>query len=207
MPWVASPSAGVWRKRLELYGPPEAGRVTSVVRYDPGSRFPLHPHPEGEEILVLDGVFSDSTGSYSAGAFLLNPEGFEHAPWSEVGCTLLVKLRQSPGAVQRVAVDTRRASWQERGGKVESISLYESEERSQSIRLTRLLPGCDPGLVALPGGEEIFVVDGSFEDEYGHHSSGTWLRFPRGNAHSPRSPGGCTLYVKSGHLPDSAGPP
>ena len=47
-------------------GPPEAGRVTSVVRYEPGSRFPSHPHPDGEEILVLDGVFSDESGDFGS---------------------------------------------------------------------------------------------------------------------------------------------
>ena len=92
--WQASPSPSVWRKRLDLAGAAEASRVTSVVRYDPDSAFPEHPHPDGEEILVLDGVFSDGHGDYPAGSYLLNPEGFSHAPFSQNGCTLFVKLRQ-----------------------------------------------------------------------------------------------------------------
>ncbi len=47
MEWQFSPGAGVWRKRLELRGGAESGRVTSLVRYDPGSRFPPHEHPDG----------------------------------------------------------------------------------------------------------------------------------------------------------------
>ncbi|MBC6439248.1 MAG: cupin domain-containing protein [Rhodospirillales bacterium] len=97
MDWEPSPSPTVWRKRLDRVGPPESGRVTSVVRYDPGSRFHAHPHPDGEEILVLEGIFSDQTGDYPAGSYLLNPEGFEHGPYSEEGCRLFVKLRQYPG--------------------------------------------------------------------------------------------------------------
>ncbi len=58
MAWQASPSSTVWRKRLDLVGG-EYGRVTSVVRYDPKSSFPEHDHPEGEEILVLQGSLSD----------------------------------------------------------------------------------------------------------------------------------------------------
>ena len=50
MAWVASPSGTVWRKRLHMVGGAESGQVTSVVRYEPGSSFPAHDHPEGEEI-------------------------------------------------------------------------------------------------------------------------------------------------------------
>jgi anti-sigma factor ChrR (cupin superfamily) len=108
MPWTPSPSGSVWRKRVHLVGPPEAGQVTSVVRYEPESRFPAHDHPDGEEILVLDGVFRDEHGDWPASTFLLNPEGFRHAPFSRPGCTLFVKLRQFPGRERRhVVVDTQ----------------------------------------------------------------------------------------------------
>lgn len=93
MGWSSSPSGSVWRKRVHLVGPPESGQVTSVVRYEPDSSFPAHDHPEGEEILVLDSVFSDEHGDWPAGSFLLNPEGFRHAPFSRPGCVLFVKLR------------------------------------------------------------------------------------------------------------------
>ena len=71
--WQASPSPTVWRKRLHLTGEAESGRVTSIVRYDADSAFPEHPHPDGEEILVLKGVFSDRHGDYPAGAFGFTP--------------------------------------------------------------------------------------------------------------------------------------
>src|SRR5438034_10573052 len=113
MQWTPSPSGSVWRKRVHLVGPPESGQVTSVVRYEPASRFPAHDHPEGEEILVLEGVFSDEHGDWPAGTFLLNPEGFRHAPFSEPGCVLLVKLRQFPGRERRhVVVDTHNLAWE-----------------------------------------------------------------------------------------------
>lgn len=113
MDWSASPSPGVWRKRLERVGPPEAGRVRSVVRYDAGSAFSEHPHPDEEEILVLEGVFSDHSGDYPAGSYLLNPEGFAHAPFSEPGCTLFVKLKQYPGLGREVRSGGIFPSWGE----------------------------------------------------------------------------------------------
>ena len=110
MEWTPSPSGSVWRKRVHLVGPPESGQVTSVVRYEPHSRFHGHDHPEGEEVLVLEGVFSDEHGHWPAGTLLLNPEGFRHAPFSEPGCILFVKLRQFAGRERRHAVvDTAQA--------------------------------------------------------------------------------------------------
>lgn len=89
--WVPSPRPGVWRKPLAREDA-ERGHATSIVRYDPGSKFHAHDHPLGEEILVLSGTFSDETGDYPAGTYFRNPEGFRHAPFSEEGCELLVKL-------------------------------------------------------------------------------------------------------------------
>ena len=106
LPWEASPSGTVWRQPLYRVGG-EHGPVTSLVRYAPGGSFRPHAHPEGEEILVLAGVFADEHGAYPAGTYLFNPDGSRHAPRSEVGCLLFVRLRQSPGAERpRVVVDT-----------------------------------------------------------------------------------------------------
>ena len=99
MDWTQSPGGHVLRKRVHLSGLAESGQVTSVVRYKAGARFPAHDHPGGEEILVLDGVFSDEHGNWPEGTYLLNPEGFRHGPFSEQGCTLFVKLRQFPAGI------------------------------------------------------------------------------------------------------------
>ncbi|MBO6555983.1 MAG: cupin domain-containing protein [Pseudomonadales bacterium] len=113
--WVSSPASLVSRKRFHLVGEPESGQVTSHVRYHPGARFPEHEHPEGEEILVLSGVFSDQAGDWPAGTYLLNPEGFAHAPFSEEGCELFVKLRQYSGS-EHHAIDTAEIPIQDLGG-------------------------------------------------------------------------------------------
>ena len=203
MPWTPSPSGTVWRKRVHLVGPPESGQVTSVVRYEPDSTFHAHDHPDGEEILVLEGVFSDEHGDWPAGTFLLNPEGFRHAPFSKPGCTLFVKLRQFPGRERRhVVVDTRKLEWQAsaRPG-VSHKPLYAQSGFSDVIALERFEPGADPGIVEYPDGAELFVLDGAFSDESGEHLQGTWLRFPVGAKHHPRASNvGCTLYVKTGGL-------
>ena len=57
MVWQKSPGGSVWRKRFHLVGGAESGQVTSIVRYEKDSSFPAHDHPDGEEILVLEGTF------------------------------------------------------------------------------------------------------------------------------------------------------
>ncbi len=202
MDWSPSPSPSVWRKRLELSGPAEAGRVTSIVRYDPGSRFPAHPHPDGEEILVLDGVFSDESGDYPKGSYLLNPEGFSHAPSSDAGCVLFVKLRQYPGHDRpHVALQTEEMAWEPRAIPGVSVKrLWSAPDTTEDIRLIRFAPGTKLPAHDHPAGEEVFVLDGTYSDAEGSYGPGTWIRYPPGSRHAPSSTDGCVAYVKSGHL-------
>lgn len=203
MEWRASPSATVWRKRLALSGGAETGIVTSIVRYDAASAFPEHPHPGGEEIFVLEGVFSDEHGDYPAGSFLLNPEGFRHAPRSKDGCVLFVKLRQYGGAARdHRRIDSNAMDWL-RGPNPGTWfkPLYTQAGFPERIVLVRLDPGAGPIRHDHPGGEEILLLDGAVEDEYGRYATGTWIRQPAGSSHAPFTRTGCTMLVRQGFLP------
>jgi len=204
MEWQASPSGTVWRKRLHLVGSPEAGQVTSLVRYEPNASFPVHDHPEGEEILVLEGIFSDEHGDWPAGTYLLNPEGFRHAPFSKEGCLLFVKLRQYSGAGRHhVATRTDEISWQTTARpEIELKSLYAVDGFADTTQLQRWASGASSGTVAYDGGVEIFVLEGTFEDERGSYGEHSWLRLPDNVKHTPVTLGGCKLYVKMGALSD-----
>lgn len=94
-------------------------------------------------------------------------------------------------------VHTSEAAWEERAPGVRTLSLYRSERYPEHIRLTELAPGAAPPAVELREGEEIFVLRGELVDEHGAHPTHTWLRLPPGATHTPRSPGGCLLYVCS----------
>ena len=203
MEWTASPSGTVWRKRVHLVGAPESGQVTSIVRYQPESSFPAHDHPEGEEILVLEGVFSDEHGDWPAGTYLLNPEGFSHAPFSRQGCLLFVKLRQFPGRDrEHHVIDTRDREWQPTQRKgVWQKSLYRQAGYSDTTRLERWEAESTAGTISYEQGAEFFVLDGEFEDDEGVYPAGTWLRIPAGGMHSPGTSRGCQLYIKQGGIP------
>ena len=197
--WVDSPMVGVQRRMLERDGE-EVARATSVVRYAPDSHFSVHTHGGGEEFLVLDGIFSDEYGDYPAGTYIRNPVGSTHTPFSKEGCTILVKLWQMhPDDQQRVAIATKESPWANglvKGLQVMPLHSYGTE----NVALVKW----DAGTYFQPhmhlGGEEIFVVDGVFEDEFGAYPKGTWLRNPSGSRHMPFSKSGCLIYVKVGHL-------
>jgi anti-sigma factor ChrR (cupin superfamily) len=51
------------------------------------------------------------------------------------------------------------------------------------------------------GGEEIFVIDGVFYDEFGSYPKGTWIRSPHLSEHKPfTKKEGALIFVKTGHL-------
>jgi anti-sigma factor ChrR (cupin superfamily) len=198
LPWVTSPESGVERRMLDRVGD-EVARATSIVRYQPGSRFRSHTHDRGEEILVLDGVFSDENGDYPAGTYLMNPPGSSHAPFSETGCTLFVKLRHlGAGTLHREVIDTRRGHW--RPGLVPGLSVMPLMTQGSGSTLVRWAPNTYFNTHRHHGGEEIFVVGGVFSDEHGTYPEGSWIRSPHLSQHTPFSVEGCTIFVKTGHL-------
>ena len=200
--WIASPQSQVRRRLLARDGG-EVARATSIVRYGPGARFNAHLHALGEEILVLEGTFSDELGDYGPGSYLKNPPGSSHAPFSVDGCTLFVKLRHlQPQDSERVVVDTRRARW--RQGMVEGLTVLPlSEFGTTHTALVRWAPGTFFNPHRHYGGEEIFVVEGVFEDEHGRYPQGCWIRSPHLSQHQPFSREGCLILVKTGHLLDA----
>jgi len=198
--WVASPMPGVWRKPLAREDA-ERGHATSLVKYEPGSSFSEHDHPLGEEILVLEGTFSDETGDYGAGTYFRNPEGFRHAPFSKEGCTILVKLHQFQAADKtHIQVDTNISAWQEGRGQLKVMPLHDFGGEHVA------LVNWPAGEVFPPhihhGGEEIYVISGELIDEYGRYPAGTWIRSPHLSDHNPFTEVDTLIWVKVGHLPE-----
>lgn len=197
--WVASPRAGVWRKLLAREDA-ERGHATSIVRYDPGASFTGHNHPGGEEILVLDGTFSDETGDFTAGTYFRNPLGFRHAPFSKEGCLIFVKLHQfQPDDETRLAIQTKQSVWEERTPGLRYLPLHSF--RSENVALVKMAKTASTGPQTYECGVEMLVISGTLQDENGTYAAGTWLRLPPGSTHAPRALDDALLWVKSGHLP------
>lgn len=197
--WVRSPESGVDRLMLDRIGG-EVARATSIVRYAPGSSFARHEHTAGEEFLVLDGVFSDEHADYDVGAYVRNPPGSGHSPYSRNGCRIFVKLRQfDPQDLSYVVVDTAdKAVWPNEADR-NILELHEfGSERVIMIRLDkdRSFP-----IDSHPGGLEILVISGSIIDAGTELAAESWLRFPSDQAIQLVAASDSLLWVKMGHLP------
>ncbi|MZR32386.1 allophanate hydrolase [Sneathiella sp. DP05] len=66
----------------------------ALLKYAPGAQVPRHRHAGLETILVLDGSQSDVNGHYTKGTYVANPDGSEHAVWSDEGCVVLIQWQQ-----------------------------------------------------------------------------------------------------------------
>ena len=200
MAWQPSPSNTVWRKRLHLVGGPESGQVTSIVMYEKDSQFSAHAHPGGEEILVLAGTFSDDRGDFHAGAYLLNPEGYSHTPFSKEGGVIFVKLRQYGGeGREQIVLSTQEMDWKDSDNSgIYVKTLYSESGYLEVTRLEKWEPGASPGKITYQGGAEILVLRGALSDDYGTYHELSWLRMPAGSGHTPVSASGCEFYIKTG---------
>lgn len=198
--WVASPAHGVDRRMLDRIGE-EVAVATTIVRYRPQSGFHSHTHGAGEEILVLQGSFSDEHGDYPAGTYLRNPPGTSHAPRPEAGCTIFVKLRQfTPGDDRQLVVNTLQGGWVDDGAAgLQRLPLHQID--GIDTRLLRWSPGATWAAQDLDAGLEMLVLEGRLQDVQGHYAAGTWLRYPRGStAAFTAGPQGARAFVKTGHV-------
>ncbi|NUT84888.1 anti-sigma factor [Pseudomonas corrugata] len=198
--WVASPQSGVERVMLDRLGG-EKARATSIVRYAPQSIFPPHPHPGGEEILVLSGTFSEGDEHHPAGTYLRNPPGSAHQPFSREGAIIFVKLWQmKPDEQDPVRIDTSDPlAWQQQDSR-EICPLFSAKD--EQVCLLRLRPE-DPLFTQGIDSAEVLVLSGQIETAGQSFERGSWMRLPPG-AYPDITAGnqGATVYLKTGHLLD-----
>ncbi|KNC68992.1 cupin domain-containing protein [Pseudoalteromonas ardens] len=199
--WVDSPMPGVERMMLDRVGD-EVARATSIVRYAPYSTFSSHTHSGGEEFLVLDGVFSDEHQNYAKGSYVRNPIGTSHTPKiGKEGATILVKLHQfAQDDTEQKMIDTQNQPWHQ--GLVDGLTVMPLHEfKGEKVALVKWSPHTQFQSHTHWGGEEIFVLEGTFYDEHGQYPKGTWLRSPHMSQHTPfTKEDGALIYVKVGHL-------
>ncbi|WP_298723582.1 cupin domain-containing protein [uncultured Oceanisphaera sp.] len=205
--WQPSPAAGVWRYPLERQQA-ESGHVTSLVRFEPGARFPEHLHPMGEEFWVLEGTFSDENGDYPAGSYVRHPPGSRHGSFTREGCMIFVKLNQFDADDMRwLKVLPEQELWITGGQGYRRLPLHQHGGVHTSV-----LHFPDGG--AFPPccyrhGLEILVLEGELVEQTQageasqgpvHYSAFSWLRFPPDSRPHLKAGSGTRLWVRTGHL-------
>ena len=195
--WVASPKPGVWRKPLAREEA-ERGHATSLVRYEPGASFHSHNHPGGEEILVLEGTFSDETGDFGRGTYFRNPAGFVHAPFSKEGCLILVKLHQfDVDDSVRLSIQTHEKPWTPLSNGVKSLTLH--THKAEQVALYQFAKGASLDLSEFES-LEFYVMSGGVRANSGETvcRDGVWLRSPQ--LKSLTATADSLLWLKRGHF-------
>lgn len=201
--WETSPSAGVDRLRIECDDEhPPVERVTTIVRFAPGSKFSGHVHGGGEEFLVLEGTFSDQYADFPAGSYVRNPKGTGHAPHSDEGCTILVKLWQMhPDDNQQLSINTHDETlWQKNNFTGDILPLFSANY--ESVCMMRWPAGIQFNDLQFPAGVEYFILEGSFSDQQDTYTSGSWLRLPANSVQNINVQENCLVLQKTGHLKD-----
>ncbi|WP_394240983.1 cupin domain-containing protein [Vibrio astriarenae] len=199
--WLSSPMPGVERMPLDRIGG-EVARATSIVRYKPNSAFSPHTHDGGEEFFVLEGVFTDEHGDYPQGSYVRNPIGTAHTPKiGPEGATIFVKLQQfDKEDSSQFVIDTENQVWHP--GLVDGLTVMPlHDHKTEHVALVKWAPNTVFNSHQHWGGEEIFVLSGTFYDEHGEYPQGTWIRSPHMSQHTPfTKQDGAVILVKTGHL-------
>ena len=204
--WRASPMAGVSRRMLDRIGD-EVARATTIVKYEPDSHFSPHVHTGGEEFIVLEGVFRDEHGDFPVGSYIRNPPQSRHTPGSDEGCIIFVKLWQfDPQDRKQVRIDMNKAgSINDPDRPDVTVTPLYHDEREQ-VRMETWQSGAHVKL-DLPGGAEILVLAGAFEEGGDVLNKHSWLRIPTGSElKAVAGLQGARVWIKTGHLRFVAAP-
>lgn len=82
-------------------------------------------------------------------------------------------------------------------GGVDRRMLYRvGDEVARATSIVRYAPGSMFPRHTHSGGEEILVLDGTFQDEHGDFPAGSYFRNPPGTSHVPAAKEGCVIFVR-----------
>ncbi|KAJ3030995.1 UNVERIFIED_CONTAM: hypothetical protein HDU68_007029 [Siphonaria sp. JEL0065] len=196
--FVSSPTVGVWRGPLDRKGD-EVARATTLVRFDPNTKFPYHVHEGGEEFLVLEGTFIDEEGEYPTGSYIRHPIGSDHSPWvGPDGCLILVKLWWMHPDDRLVfvqnAVDVQEGTERQ---------LFQGTHTSEQVFVVSIPPGKALETANSEGGLEVFVLEGEIVFNGESFAKYGWIRLPSGfdeKLNVIQSEKGAKCFVKRNHL-------
>ena len=194
--WTATETPGV-EKKLLFAGNEASMYEVSILRLGPGARLPSLHEGWGIEVVVLEGSWQLPEG-------ILEENGYSRRPPTEVGagstatgCTLYVRSGPFDEDDQElVHLQAGEEPWSAGHGNLSVKSL--GGEGTALVHWPageRFIPHQHWG------GEEIFVLSGTFRDEHGVYPKGTWIQSPHLSTHHPFVEEETVIFVKTGHLP------
>jgi quercetin dioxygenase-like cupin family protein len=92
--------SGVFVKSL-LFDEETNRSPTILLKFEAGAKYPLHNHPEGEEVFVLEGDIHLGKDHLFAGDYLFTAPNNLHAVRTDSGCIVLLKAPQEVEIIVR----------------------------------------------------------------------------------------------------------
>ena len=91
---------GVYVKSL-LFDEATNRSPTILLKFDAGATYPLHNHPGGEEIYVLEGDIKLGKDELKAGDYLFTAINNKHRVSTKNGCVVLLKAPQEVEIIEK----------------------------------------------------------------------------------------------------------
>lgn len=107
-------------------------------------------------------------------------------------------MRINDDLARPILVDTTKLEWvPSPAAGVERRMLFRvGDEVARATSIVRYAPESAFPRHVHGGGEEILVLEGTFQDEHGDYPAGTYFRNPPGSSHVPAAKDGCTIFVR-----------
>ena len=107
-------------------------------------------------------------------------------------------MRLNADFSESITIDTNAMPWE--ASPMSGVHRRKLDRIGDEVARATSLVKYDPKSYFSPhthsGGEEFFVLEGTFSDEHGDYPAGTYVRNPIGSSHKPHSEGGCIIFVK-----------
>jgi len=168
-------------------------RETALIKITNESVFSEIDEINSVEIIVLSGIYSNEFGDFEEGSYLLFPKENAKLVHTKDRCTFFRKKNylQNPSTS---IIQTRTETWRNGQGNLMVMPLSEHAALVKWPKNERFVKHQHYG------GEEIFVLSGTFMDEHGVYPKHTWIRSPHLSIHYPFVEEETIIFVKTGHL-------
>src|SRR5689334_4412019 len=93
MPLNEDGISGIYVKSL-MFDVETKRSPTILLKFDAGATYPLHSHPGGEEVLVLEGDIKLGKDELKTGDYLFTAVNNKHRVSTKNGCVILLKAPQ-----------------------------------------------------------------------------------------------------------------
>jgi len=167
MEWSKGPFTGTQIKILDrIVGSDHAPCVTALCKFDAGCVTPEYMNENGDDMLVLDGTYSDDTGDYPAGMYIRDQRTSAHISRSREGCVIfakwnwIAKTDMNSKMIKKNIMDAS-AEWTTAADGHKFQTLYKSEHTGETVVIHLLEPNTSSKWHEPKAGVEAFCLDGS----------------------------------------------